>query len=156
MEQYIHARHFTTWQLITAYWKSEERLSAYFFFGLILILTVMLVGFDVGFTYWYNYFYNALQAYDVYSSVRLLIVFFIIAGFFIVFLVYRYYLTQLFALRWRRWLTGQLLTRWLQQRGYYYLESFDEKTDNPDQRIQEDANTLIINSLNLCMGLVML
>lgn len=154
MEQFIQSRHYTTWQLITAYWRSSERISAYIFFALIMLMTIILVGFEVVFNYWYNYFYNALQAYNVHGSVRLLVVFFILAAFYIVFQVYRYYISQLFGLRWRRWLTEQLIGRWLQKRGYYYLENFDEKTDNPDQRIQEDAGTLISNSIDLSMGLV--
>ena len=34
------------------------------------------------------------------------------------------------------------------------LENFDEKTDNPDQRIQEDVGSLINFSIDLSMGLI--
>jgi putative ATP-binding cassette transporter len=77
-----------------------------------------------------------------------------LATFFIVLQVYRYYIAQMFGLRWRRWLTEQLINRWLQKRGYYYLENFDVKTDNPDQRIQEDANTIVSHSIDLTVGLI--
>lgn len=154
MEQDLQHQNYTTWTLIKAYWQSKEKVSAYLFTAFILFVTIVLVGFEVVFNYWYNYFYNALQAYNVHGVVRLVIIFFILAGFFIVLSVYRYYISQLFALRWRRWLTDQLVSRWMQRRGYYYLEAFDEKTDNPDQRIQEDAGTLIINSIDLTVGLV--
>lgn len=154
MEQVIQARHYTAWELIKTYWQSSERKSAYLFVAAILVLTVTLVGFDVVFTYWYNYFYNSLQEYNVHDCIRLLILFFILAAFYIVLQVYRYYIAQLFGLRWRRWLTQQLIGRWLQKRGYYYLENFDEKTDNPDQRIQEDAGALVTNSIDLTVGLV--
>jgi putative ATP-binding cassette transporter len=154
MEQIIQARHYSAWALIKTYWQSSERTSAYLFTISILALTVLLVGFDVVFTYWYNYFYNALQEYNVHDCVRLLILFFILAAFYIVLQVYRYYIAQLFGLRWRRWLTDQLIGRWLHKRGYYYLENFDEKTDNPDQRIQEDAGALVTSSIDLTVGLV--
>jgi putative ATP-binding cassette transporter len=42
----------------------------------------------------------------------------------------------------------------LQHRSYYLLETFDEKTDNPDQRIQEDVGSLINFSIDLSMGLI--
>lgn len=154
MEQVIQARHYTVWELIKTYWQSSERKSAYIFVAAILTLTITLVGFDVVFTYWYNYFYNSLQEYNVHDCIRLLILFFILAAFYIVLQVYRYYIAQLFGLRWRRWLTDQLIGRWLHKRGYYYLENFDEKTDNPDQRIQEDAGALVTNSIDLTVGLV--
>jgi putative ATP-binding cassette transporter len=153
-DQLIKSDHYSAWQLIKAYWQSKERFSAYLLTILILVLTIALVGFDVVFNYWYNYFYNALQAYDVHSSVKLLVIFFVLAAINIVLQVYRFYISQLFGLRWRRWLTEQLLGVWLAKRGYYYLENFDVKTDNPDQRIQEDAGTLISNSIDLTVGLV--
>lgn len=152
--QLIKSGHYSAWELIKAYWKSNERASAYLFIISILVLTIALVGFDVVFNYWYNYFYNALQSYDVHTSVKLLVIFFVLAAINIVLQVYRFYLSQLFGLRWRRWLTEQLLGIWLAKRGYYYLENFDIKTDNPDQRIQEDAGTLISNSIDLTVGLV--
>lgn len=162
MEQYIdryngqllQSRHYTAWQLIKLYWQSDQRFPAYLFFAIVMIMTISLVGFDVVFNYWYNYFYNALQAYDKHGVVRLLVIFFALAAFYIVLAVYRYYISQLFGLRWRRWLTNQFVARWLQRRSYYLLENFDEKTDNPDQRIQEDVGSLISYSIDLSMGLI--
>lgn len=151
---FITQRHFTAWQLIKSFWQSEQTVSAYFFFLAVMLMTIMLVGFDVIFNYWYNYFYNSLQAYNKTECIRLLIFFFILAGFYIVLAVYRFYVAQLFAWRWRRWLTKQFIGRWLHNRGYYYLESFDVKTDNPDQRIQEDVGALATNSIDLSMGLI--
>jgi putative ATP-binding cassette transporter len=152
--QFLESRHYTSWQLVKAYWQSEQRFPAYVFFSIVIIMTVSLVGFDVVFNYWYNYFYNALQAYDQHGVIRLLMVFFLLAVFYIVLAVYRYYVSQLFSLRWRRWLTEQFIGRWLEKRGYYLLENFDDVTDNPDQRIQEDVGSLISYSIDLSMGLI--
>lgn len=152
--QQLQSRHYTIWQLIKAFWKSEYKVYAYFFSALMIVLTISMVGLDVAFTYWSNYFYNALQAYNWQTSVQLLMVFFALAFVHIIIAVYRYYISQLFVLRWRRWLTTQLIGRWMENRGYYYLEMFDHRTDNPDQRIQEDVNGLIVNSINLTLGLV--
>lgn len=153
-EQFLSARYYNIWQLIKIYWQSRQRLSAYLFVIVVLLMTIALVGLDVVFNYWYNFFYNALQAYDKNSAVTLLIVFFIIAAFYMVLAVYRFYMSQLFALRWRNWLTKQFVGRWLEKRGYYFLENFDEKTDNPDQRIQEDVGSLVTYSIDLTIGIV--
>lgn len=145
---------FSIWRLLKMYWRSGERNMAYVFIAAILSMTIFLVGFDVVFNYWYNYFYNALQAYDLRQTLHLLGIFCFLAALYIILQVYRFYITQIFGLRWRRWLTEQLIGRWLDQRGYYYLEHFDVKVDNPDQRIQEDVSSLINLSITLLVGLV--
>src|SRR4029078_2087821 len=124
-------------------WQSEERFKAYVFFTVAMVMTIGLVAFDVVFSYWSQYFYNALQNYNKNETIYLLIAFCVLATFFIILAVYRYYISQLFGLRWRRWLTDQFINRWLAQRDYYYLEYFDQRTDNPDQRIQEDVGSLV-------------
>lgn len=150
----LNAHHYDIWGLIKIYWRSSHRLRAYLSYGFVLLLTISLVGLDVFFNYWYNHFYDALQAYNKAAVIKLLMVFFGVAFFYIIVAVYRYYVSQLFCLRWRKWLTEQLVTRWLQKRSYYLIENFDENTDNPDQRIQEDVGALVNSSLDLSLGLI--
>jgi putative ATP-binding cassette transporter len=153
MIQQLEARPYTAWQLLKAYWQSEYRITAYFFLLFVLCISMILVGFEVLFTTWYNYFYNALQDYNKHAAFDLLVIFLLLAAVNIVLSVYRYYMQQFLALRWRRWLTEQFLNRWLDKKSYYYLENFDEHTDNPDQRIQEDIGSLVNASLSLLIGL---
>lgn len=153
-DQFLTKKTYTVWQLIKTYWQSNQRLFAFVFYITIVIMTVSLVAIDVMINYWYNYFYDALQAYNKSAVIRLLFVFFLLAGIYIVVAVYRYYVSQLFGLRWRRFMTDQLIGRWLKKRAYYYLENFDEKTDNPDQRIQDDAGSLVSFSIDLSMELI--
>lgn len=154
MEQRLLAHPYTAWQLIKVYWNSEQRYSAYALLIGVFFFTIVLVGFDVAFTTWYNYFYDALQDYDTRGAVDLLAIFCLMAAVAIILAVYRYYVQAYLALRWRRWLTWQFLDRWLANNSYYYLENFDEQTDNPDQRIQEDINSLVQNTLSLAVGLL--
>lgn len=154
MERGLQSKKYTAWELLTAYWRSEHRVFAYLLLGVVIAMTITLVGMDVVFNYWYNYFYNALQAYDKHGALSLLIVFMFLATVFIVISVYRYYVSQFFGLRWRQWMTDQFINRWLEKRSYYYLENFDVNTDNPDQRIQEDAGAIVTISLDLLVGLV--
>jgi putative ATP-binding cassette transporter len=150
----LQSRPYTPWQLIKAYWESDQRVSAYVFLISVIVLSISLVGMEVVLNYWYNYFYDALQDYDKRGAIDLIIIFMLIAAVYIILAVYRYYLQQFLGLRWRRWLTNQFLNRWLADKSYYYLENFDEKTDNPDQRIQEDIAALVSSSLDLSIGLI--
>src|SRR5260221_1873676 len=98
---FLTSRQYTIWELIRSFWKSQHKFSAWSYTAAILALTILLVGFDVVFNYWYNYFYNALQEYNMHAAIRLLFFFFLLAGFYIFFAVYRYFFSQKFALRWR-------------------------------------------------------
>lgn len=144
----------TAWQLVKSYWQSDQRFIAYFFFAVVVVMTITLVGLDLLVNKWYNYFYDALQAYDRHGVLRLVIVFTVLATFYILMVVYRYYIAQVFGLRWRRWLTNRFISRWLQNHSYYLIENFDGRTDNPDQRIQEDVGALVSSSMDLSMGLI--
>lgn len=154
MSENLQSRPYTPWQLISAYWHSDQKIFAYAFFIFVICMSVALVGMDVVFNYWYNHFYDALQDYDKRGAFDLIAVFIFLAAVYIVLAVYRYYLQAYLALRWRRWLTYQFISRWLAKKSYYYLENFDEKTDNPDQRIQEDIASLVTSSLDLSIGMI--
>lgn len=151
---YLGARYYSAWELIKLIWQSKQKLRAYLALVLITIMTIALVALDVGLSYWSNYFYDALQAYNKNGAIYLLKIFFLLAFIYMVLFVYRYYVSQLFGLRWRRWLTEQFIGRWLQKRDYYYMETFEGQTDNPDQRIQEDVGALAVNSISLFIGLI--
>lgn len=144
----------TAGQLLRVYWQEGPRLAAFLLLGAVAIMTVALVLVDVLFTTWYNYFYDALQEYDWRSAYDLLAVFVFMASVAIVLAVYRYYVQSFLGLRWRRWLTAKIVTRWLEKRSYYYLEDFTDQTDNPDQRIQEDINLLVNITLSLMVGML--
>lgn len=154
MQQLIKSRRYRIWQLISLYWRSEKKFLAYTFLLSAILLTIFLVAMEVIFSYWLNYFYDALQRYDKNATLHLILIFCGLATVFIIVAVYRYYIAQLLAWRWRKWLTEQFVYRWLKKRDYYYLEFFDQRTDNPDQRIQEDVGSLVTMSLDLFLGLI--
>lgn len=61
-----------------------------------------------------------------------------------------YYMRDLFANQWRRWLTGRFLDGYLGGRKYYALGG-DKEIDNPDQRISEDINTFTGRSIHFLL-----
>jgi vitamin B12/bleomycin/antimicrobial peptide transport system ATP-binding/permease protein len=61
-----------------------------------------------------------------------------------------YYMRDLFANHWRRWLTGRFLDGYLKERKYYELGALGE-IDNPDQRISEDINTFTGRSIHFLL-----
>jgi vitamin B12/bleomycin/antimicrobial peptide transport system ATP-binding/permease protein len=141
------------WRLARPYWTSEEKWSAW---GLLLATIALNLGnvyINVRLNVWRNAFYNALQKLDATEFFHQLLIFSILAGFYVVMAVYAFYLTQLLQIRWRRWLTYRYLGTWLTDRAYYRLE-LTSATDNPDQRISEDLNQFTSYILTLSLGLL--
>ncbi|MCA1855115.1 ABC transporter ATP-binding protein/permease [Massilia oculi] len=61
-----------------------------------------------------------------------------------------YFMRDLFANQWRRWLTGRFLDGYLRERTYYSLGA-DGAIDNPDQRISEDINSFTGRSIHFLL-----
>jgi ABC-type uncharacterized transport system fused permease/ATPase subunit len=100
----------------------------------VLLLSVAVTGINVGFSYVGNFFTNALvkkQQDAAYLFVGVYFVGFLVA---IPIVAYYGYVQDFLGLRWREWLTNDLIGRYFQRRAYYEIES-ERVIDNPDQRI---------------------
>jgi len=102
--------------------------------------------------------------------------FIFVAAVYIVVAIYRTYLSQWLEINWRRWMTERLLDDWLSHRAYFRLslQSAGEapgdagqeaaapgatdlmrmSADNPDQRIAEDVQGFVSETLRLSLGLL--
>ena len=140
--------------LTARYWRSEERKSAFLYLFGIIGLTIAAVYMTLLLNDWFNEFYSALQDYDADAVYHGLIRFTGLAFAHIAFAVYAYYLQQVLALRWRKWLTKEYLSRWTDRDMYYRMEMFSQSADNPDQRISEDINLFTARTLSFAAGLL--
>ena len=104
-----------------------------------MAMTVSLVGLNVVYNYCYNYFYDVLQSYGQQGVVRLLMVFIVLAGFYLLIAIYHFCTARFFGPCWRRWLTAQCAGRLLQKHGYC---------------AQEEIGPLVNFSIDLSMGLI--
>jgi putative ATP-binding cassette transporter len=166
------------WHLARPYFtRSEERWSARLLLAVIIGLNLSLVGMSVVLNFWNRAIYNSLQDKDWVSFLKLLFWYrrmpdgFPMPGFceiavvYIAIAVYRTFLRQWLQIRWRRWLTEHYLTRWLSRRAYYRINLAAAAaavemrgsglgTDNPDQRIADDLNSFVADSLVLSLDLL--
>ncbi len=156
---------FTTqaWALTRPYFSSQEKWQARALLGAIIALNLGLVYMAVLFNDWNKLFYDALQDKNETVFWAQLGRFSYLALAFIVVAVYKFYLTQLLEMRWRAWMTGHYLERWLASQAFYKLElnrfsaqasGDSQNPDNPDQRIQEDVNQFTALTISLSMGLL--
>ncbi|PMP86447.1 MAG: ABC transporter ATP-binding protein [Thermodesulfobium narugense] len=143
-----------TWELIKPYWQSEEKKIAWFLLIIIIFLNLFLVFINVLINLWYNEFYNALQDLNAKAFWIAIIQFCVLAFLYIIAAVYSLYLNQMLQIKWRKWLTDRFLKKWLNKKIYYHLQVFNNSTDNPDQRISEDLNLFVSQTLSLSLGLL--
>ena len=154
------------WALSTPYFSSDQKWKARLLLASIVALNLGLVYMNVLFNDWNRLFYDSLQEKNADVFWTQLARFGYLAFAFIVIAVYKFYLTQLLEMRWRAWMTGHYLQRWLSKHAFYQLElrrfsgkanagsANPDNPDNPDQRIQEDINQFTSLTIGLSMGLL--
>ena len=143
------------WAIVRPYWSSPERLFSGLLLGVVIALNLGTVYIMVLINDWNALFYNALQNYDLADFWWQLVRFCVLATIYIVAAVYRVYLRQMLQIRWRNWLTQRYVGRWFRNDAYYHLQLGDNRAaDNPDQRIAEDINTFVGQTLILGLGLL--
>ncbi|SDH74414.1 ABC transporter ATP-binding protein/permease [Propionivibrio dicarboxylicus] len=120
----------------------------------IVFMTLFSVRMNILFSYWYNGFYNAMQNLDAQAFWRMLAIFVALAAVHVARALADFFLRQAFLVRWRTWLTRTLIDRWLDRQAYYRSRFVSAEADNPDQRIQQDVESFVGNTLSLSMGLL--
>jgi len=141
------------WALVKNYWVSEERWSAWALLGANIGLTLGAVYISVLMNTANGALYTALQKLDGAGFYRAFGVILLLIVLYLLVVLPRSFLNQTLQLRWRRWLTDQYLSHWLAHRIFYRLR-FSGKTDNPDQRISEDARIFTELTVTLAFGLL--
>ena len=147
-------------QLSAPYFHSEQKWRARGMFVAIVALNLGSVYMAVLFNQWYNLFYSALEAKNQPEFWHQIGRFSYLAFIAIIIAVYRFYLTQLLQMEWRRWMTGYYLRRWLGGDAFYrmelarYASAQGIRADNPDQRISEDVNQFTSQTIGLVMGVL--
>jgi putative ATP-binding cassette transporter len=106
------------------------------------------------FNRWNNVFYNALQEHNQAVFTYQIGYFTVLAVFWITLKVYQLYLNQWLQIRWRKWMTARYLSGWLHDANHYRMQLLGDAADNPDQRIAEDTQRFVEQTLALGIGLL--
>jgi putative ATP-binding cassette transporter len=144
----------TIWRLALPYYNSQDRWPGRILLAAVIAIELSLVAIQVLLNQWYNRFYNTLQARDWNDFVSAIFFFCGLAAAFIVLAVYQLYLNQWLQIRWRRWMTEQYLSRWLDHANHYRMQLLGDAADNPDQRIAEDIRQFVESTLSIAIGLL--
>ncbi|MDY7577253.1 ABC transporter ATP-binding protein/permease [Herbaspirillum sp. RTI4] len=148
-----HTKLRAIWRLIKPYWTSEEKWTAWGLLAIIIGLALGMVYINVEINQWNRDIYDALQNHDFVSFKTLLWRFSYLAVIFICIYISRVYLVQALQIRWRAWMSGRYMEKWLAHRAYYRIED-QHSADNPDQRIAEDLRSLTSDTISLVLGFI--
>jgi len=142
------------WRIAVPYFNSEDKWAGRGLLAAVIALELGYVAITVMVNRWNSDFFNALQERDLKSFTYLLGYFAVLATMAVIVQVYQLYLNQWLRIRWRRWLTEHYLTGWLRNANHYRMQLQGETADNPDQRIEEDAQLFVDQTLALGVGLL--
>src|SRR3954463_6083503 len=145
--------------LLTRFWISAKgfwgtngaRLAWAFSIGL-LILIVVHVGFQYGINVWNRVMFDAIERRDSATVFYLSAVFFPLAIGSVVLGVAQVFARMGIQRRWRGWLTGSVMTRWLAQGRYYQLNLVGGDHKNPEYRIAEDLRIATDSPVDFVAG----
>ncbi len=141
-------------RLAVPYFMGEDRWPGRLLLAAVIGLELGTVALNVLFNEWNARFYNAIQDKNWDAFQRELLIFCGLAALFIAAAVYQIYLQQWLRIRWRQWLTGKYLDRWLVDGTHYRMRLTGDVADNPDQRIAEDLELFTLRTLELGVGLL--
>jgi putative ATP-binding cassette transporter len=144
----------TIWRLAAPYYRSEDRKAGWLLLGAVVSIELSLVAIQVILNQWYNRFYNTLQDRNFNAFVSAILFFCVLAAIYTVLQVYQNYLNQWLQIRWRRWMTQTYLRQWLNTANHYRMQLLGDAADNPDQRIAEDLQLFVQNTLSIGTGLL--
>ena len=120
------------------FWSGSERSTAWFWTLGALGLIFANLAVNVGINRWNKSFFDALEKKDgsaLFSSIATITILIAVGAAFAVAMVRCRMTLQV---KWRQWLTGDLLNKWLSEQRYYRLAVTDENQINPEYRIADD------------------
>jgi putative ATP-binding cassette transporter len=144
----------TVWRIAAPYFRFEDKWAGRGLLAAVIVIELASVFLTVLFNRWNNVFYNALQEHNQAVFWYQLGYFCILATFWVGLKVYQLYLNQWLQIRWRRWMTARYLGGWLHNANHYRMQLLGDAADNPDQRIAEDTQRFVEQTLALGIGML--
>ncbi len=120
--------------------------------GSILLLILVINGINVGISFVARNVENALVSYDQERFWKVVAIYAFCLIMALPIRALQSYLVPRLGLLWRKWLSGRMLNRYMNNRAYYMLNPNNEdaeEIDNPDQRISQDTASFTNTSLSV-------
>jgi vitamin B12/bleomycin/antimicrobial peptide transport system ATP-binding/permease protein len=142
------------WRTAPLFWSSVPTASVSWSLSIGLVLTiVLLVGAAYAMNTWNRAMFDGLQNRNVATVTLLSLIYFVILAGSVSLGVIQVYLRMALQRRWRAWLNGQLIDRWLAQGRYYQLNLLTGDHANPEYRIADDVRIATDSPVDFVSGI---
>lgn len=140
-------------RLASPFWLNKNHWLTWAILASCIAINLLLVKVYVQLNTWNKSFFDALSELDGPLIYDLLFEFALLVAVIVAMKVYAKWLQQWVEIRWRTWITENLIQRWMNNKHYYHL-TLTKEPDNPDQRIAEDAKILTTDTIALLLGFI--
>ena len=121
------------------YWRGETRAKAWLLTAGTIAFLLATVGAAVAVNRWNKFFFDALDRKDVDELWLGVWIVMGLAAFSALSAMGLLQMRMRLQVRWRQWVAGALVTRWLSERRFYQLNVVGGDAENPESRMTEDA-----------------
>ena len=137
-----------------AFWTGETRVQAWLLTFAIAFFLCFNLAAAIAVNRWNKYFFDALEQKNTQAVSFGLGLVCVLALFSAAGSVGLLHARTRLQLRWRQWLSGRLIGRWLANRHFYQLTIVNTEADNPEARIAEDGKTAIELLVDFSLGVI--
>ncbi|MDZ4843131.1 MAG: SbmA/BacA-like family transporter [Hyphomicrobium aestuarii] len=140
--------------LASGFWAGPTRTRAWILTILLIAFLLVNLGSALAVNFWTKYFFDALERKDLPSVMFAIGLVFAIAFASAAGSVGLLHTRMRLQVRWRQWLSGALINRWLSDRHFYQLTIVQTEAENPEARIAEDARLATELMVDFSLGLM--
>jgi len=141
-------------KLASGFWAGPTRTRAWILTILLIAFLLVNLGSALAVNFWTKYFFDALERKDLPSVMFAIGLVFAIAFASAAGSVGLLHTRMRLQIRWRQWLSGALISRWLSDRHFYQLTIVQTEAENPEARIAEDARVATELLVDFSLGLL--
>ncbi|MEG4045884.1 ABC transporter ATP-binding protein/permease [Microcoleus sp. Pol17_C1] len=136
------------WSIANPYFFSREKWGARGLFALIMLLMLGFNAVGIVQSYIMRDLMNAVTGKNVSDFYKMWLMLLGLFAIFTPIMVFFLYSQNVLQLYWRKWLTNHLLKKYFSNQGFYKIK-FNDKVDNPDQRLAEDVNLFVKQNIDI-------
>jgi putative ATP-binding cassette transporter len=142
------------WQSASQFWRGADRRTAWVLAAALLATIVVQIFIQYQLTAWNRAIFDALESRNAEAVWFQAMIFPLVAVASVTSWVVLVYLRMTMQRRWRRWLSGHVIDRWLAGGRYYQLNLVKGDHENPEYRIAEDLRLATDSPVEFVVGIV--
>ena len=127
------------WRSASHYWKEDGGRLAWLLTGVLLVIILLSLATSYGMNVWNRAIFDALQNRDGATVLWLSMLYVLLLVASVVVAIALVFARMTIQRRWRKWLSTNLLDRWLHHGRYYQLNLISGDHQNPEYRIADDV-----------------